>query len=186
MSGQQPPPYGNGPRGWNPRAHNPASPSPSSFLYRPPSPWTTAPSPPPIISGPRPYGHAMSPAPINQVRVSAAVPIYPIRGPSGQVVTNHRRHTSSQHQVLVVHTTAEWRPVVAHRRHRVPIGQLPCSTRTRMAPSRLAPSSCRRRHRPSFAKLQVRTSTTAIDRRHCRTTSTNSNHRNSISSRERQ
>ncbi|XP_070067953.1 muscle-specific protein 300 kDa isoform X15 [Drosophila takahashii] len=68
MSGQQPPPYGNGPRGWNPRAHNPASPSPSSFLYRPPSPWTTAPSPPPIISGPRPYGHAMSPAPINQVR----------------------------------------------------------------------------------------------------------------------
>nr|XP_016945201.1 nesprin-1 isoform X29 [Drosophila suzukii] len=68
MSGQQPPPYGNGPRGWNPRGHNPASPSPSSFLYRPPSPWTTAPSPPPIISGPRPYGHAMSPAPLNQVR----------------------------------------------------------------------------------------------------------------------
>ncbi|XP_016983315.1 leucine-rich repeat extensin-like protein 5 [Drosophila rhopaloa] len=68
MSGQQPPPYGNGPRGWNPRAHNPASPSPSSFLYRPPSPWTTAPSPPPIISGPRPFGHAMSPAPLNQVR----------------------------------------------------------------------------------------------------------------------
>ncbi|KAH8297958.1 hypothetical protein KR018_002766 [Drosophila ironensis] len=68
MSGQQPPPYGNGPRGWNPRAPNPASPSPSSFLYRPPSPWTTAPSPPPIISGPRPFGQAMSPAPINQVR----------------------------------------------------------------------------------------------------------------------
>ncbi|XP_026844096.1 leucine-rich repeat extensin-like protein 3 [Drosophila persimilis] len=66
MSGQQPPPYGNGPRGWNPRAHNPASPSPSSFLYRPPSPWTTAPSPPPIIAGPRPFGHAMSPAPLNQ------------------------------------------------------------------------------------------------------------------------
>ncbi|KRG03600.1 uncharacterized protein Dmoj_GI26447 [Drosophila mojavensis] len=61
MSG--PPPFGNGPRGWNPRAPNPASPSPSSFLYRPPSPWTTAPSPPPIISGPRPYGQAMSPAP---------------------------------------------------------------------------------------------------------------------------
>ncbi|XP_070139488.1 muscle-specific protein 300 kDa isoform X14 [Drosophila kikkawai] len=68
MSGQQPPPYGNGPRGWNPRAQNPASPSPSTFLYRPPSPWTTAPSPPPIISGPRPFGHAMSPAPLNQVR----------------------------------------------------------------------------------------------------------------------
>ncbi|KAH8410366.1 hypothetical protein KR215_000739 [Drosophila sulfurigaster] len=65
MSGQQPPlpPFGNGPRGWNPRAPNPASPSPSSFLYRPPSPWTTAPSPPPIISGPRSFGHAMSPAP---------------------------------------------------------------------------------------------------------------------------
>ncbi|EDW03693.1 GH10365 [Drosophila grimshawi] len=64
MSGQQPlPPFGNGPRGWNPRAPNPASPSPSSFLYRPPSPWTTAPSPPPIISGPRAFGHAMSPAP---------------------------------------------------------------------------------------------------------------------------
>ncbi|XP_033150838.1 leucine-rich repeat extensin-like protein 5 [Drosophila busckii] len=63
MSGQQPlPPFGNGPRGWNPRAPN-ASASPSSFLYRPPSPWTTAPSPPPIISGPRPYGQAMSPAP---------------------------------------------------------------------------------------------------------------------------
>ncbi|XP_032294435.1 muscle-specific protein 300 kDa isoform X26 [Drosophila virilis] len=66
MSGQQqppPPPFGHGPRGWNPRAPNAASPSPSSFLYRPPSPWTTAPSPPPIISGPRPFGHAMSPAP---------------------------------------------------------------------------------------------------------------------------
>ncbi|XP_023032571.1 leucine-rich repeat extensin-like protein 5 [Drosophila willistoni] len=67
MSGQ--PPYGNGPRGWNPRAHNPASPSPSSFLYRPPSPWTTAPSPPPIISGPRPFGHAMSPSPLAQQQV---------------------------------------------------------------------------------------------------------------------
>ena len=72
MSGQQPPP--NGPRGWNPRIA-----SPSSFMYRPPSPWTpVAPSPPPIISGPRrpsmpspapmsptPYGHAMSPGPSN-------------------------------------------------------------------------------------------------------------------------
>lgn len=72
MSGQQPPP--NGPRGWNPRIA-----SPSSFMYRPPSPWTpVAPSPPPIISGPRlpsmpspaamsptPFGHAMSPGPNN-------------------------------------------------------------------------------------------------------------------------
>lgn len=82
MSGQQPPPnqppFG-GARGWNPRAPNPTSPSPSSFMYRPPSPWTpVAPSPPPIISGPRrpsmpspapmsptPFGHAMSPGPNN-------------------------------------------------------------------------------------------------------------------------
>lgn len=77
MSGQQPQP--NGPRGWNPRAHNPASPSPSSFMYRPPSPWTpVAPSPPPLISGtrrpsmpspapmsPTPFAHAMSPGPSN-------------------------------------------------------------------------------------------------------------------------
>ncbi|XP_037820482.1 leucine-rich repeat extensin-like protein 5 [Lucilia sericata] len=72
MSGQQPPP--NGPRGWNPRVA-----SPSTFMYRPPSPWTpVAPSPPPIISGPRrpsmpspapmsptPFAHAMSPGPSN-------------------------------------------------------------------------------------------------------------------------
>lgn len=71
MSGQPPP---NGPRGWNPRVA-----SPQSFQYRPPSPWTpVAPSPPPIISGPRrpsmpspapmsptPFTHAMSPGPSN-------------------------------------------------------------------------------------------------------------------------
>lgn len=71
MSGQPPP---NGPRGWNPRVA-----SPSSFMYRPPSPWTpVAPSPPPIISGPRrpsmpspapmsptPFAHGMSPGPQN-------------------------------------------------------------------------------------------------------------------------
>uniref|UniRef100_T1GB96 Uncharacterized protein n=1 Tax=Megaselia scalaris TaxID=36166 RepID=T1GB96_MEGSC len=55
-------------------SQNPTAPSPS-FLYRPPSPWTpVAPSPPPIISGPRrnsmqspgpmsPPPHAMSPGP---------------------------------------------------------------------------------------------------------------------------
>lgn len=69
------PPYGGGRvGGWNPRVNNPTAPSPS-FLYRPPSPWTpVAPSPPPIISGPRrhslqspaplsPTPHAMSPGP---------------------------------------------------------------------------------------------------------------------------
>lgn len=70
MSGQQP--GTPGPRGiWNPRANNPSSPSPSLFMYRPPSPWTpVAPSPPPIISGPRrpspapgQMGSPMSPTP---------------------------------------------------------------------------------------------------------------------------
>lgn len=69
------PPYGGGRvGGWNARVSNPTAPSPS-FLYRPPSPWTPiAPSPPPIISGPRrtsiqspgpmsPTPHAMSPGP---------------------------------------------------------------------------------------------------------------------------
>lgn len=69
------PPYGGGRiGGWNVRVSNSSAPSPS-FFYRPPSPWTpVAPSPPPIISGPRrhsmqspgpmsPPPHAMSPGP---------------------------------------------------------------------------------------------------------------------------
>lgn len=72
MSGQN-----QTPRGWHPRGG-----PPSPIQYRPPSPW--APSPPPIISGPR--GSVNSPAPgTSSVGMSPrSTPISPMFGSSGQ------------------------------------------------------------------------------------------------------
>lgn len=112
MSGQPPPPFG-GPRGWNPRAHNPASPSPSSFMYRPPSPWTpVAPSPPPIISGPR-RPSMQSPAPMSPTAfahaMSPAAGQSGVRGTRGTNNIPHPRPQWPQH-VAGNHSPAPYQP----------------------------------------------------------------------------